>query len=119
MTASNTANHTIAIDDNYLTLKDADGETCDARNFRNLKEAKQIVGIWSRDFPVDAEQAKRELQTFEKLEGLFTSIARRHLFIETLETRKSDSLDFHEVGVGGVRKALMEAYLAGRGQATA
>jgi len=119
MIASNPARHTIAIEDNYLRLKDADGETCDARNFRNLKEATQIVGVWSRDFPVDAEQAKRELQTFEKLEELFTAIARRHLFIETLETRKSDSLDFHEVGVASVRKALMEAFLAGRGQATA
>jgi len=30
---------------------------------------------------------------------LLTSIARKHLFIETLEERKSDSLDFHDVSV--------------------
>lgn len=32
--------------------------------------------------------------------ALFTEIARKHLGIETLETRNSDSLDFHDVGVG-------------------
>jgi len=40
-------------------------------------------------------------------------IARQHLDIETLEPRHSDSLDFHEVGVWGVRRALEAAYHAG------
>ncbi|MBI1338067.1 MAG: hypothetical protein GC164_14060 [Phycisphaera sp.] len=44
---------------------------------------------------------------------LFTQIARKHLFIETLEPRNRDHLDFHDVGVVGVQRALDEAYLAG------
>ena len=44
---------------------------------------------------------------------LFTAIAKEHLFIETLETRRSDSLDFHDVSVWGVRAALEAAYKAG------
>ena len=32
---------------------------------------------------------------------LFTNIAREHLNIPTLETRNSDSLDFHDVSVCG------------------
>lgn len=40
-------------------------------------------------------------------------IALDHLFIDTLETRKSDSLDFHEVSVWGVQSALEAAYRAG------
>ena len=44
---------------------------------------------------------------------LFTAIARKHLFIETLEERKSDSLDFHNVSVWGVERALSAAYQAG------
>jgi hypothetical protein len=44
---------------------------------------------------------------------LFTSIAREHLCIETLETRNSDSLDFHDVSVIGVKRALQAAYQAG------
>lgn len=43
----------------------------------------------------------------------FTAIARKHLFIETLEERKSDSLDFHNVSVWGVERALSAAYQAG------
>ena len=39
-------------------------------------------------------------------EQLFTAIAKKHLSIETLATRRSDSLDFHDVSVRGVRAAL-------------
>ncbi|MCK4862615.1 MAG: hypothetical protein KAS85_11940 [Rhodobacteraceae bacterium] len=44
---------------------------------------------------------------------LLISIARKHLFIETLEERKSDSLDFHDVSVWGIQAALEAAYAAG------
>ena len=44
---------------------------------------------------------------------LLADIAQKHLFIETLEERKSDSLDFHEVSVWGVKAALEAAYAAG------
>lgn len=49
---------------------------------------------------------------------LFTKIARKHLLIETLETRNRDCLDFHEVGVVGVQRALQDAYDAGRADAS-
>ena len=42
------------------------------------------------------------------------SIARRTLNVPTLETRKMDSLDFHEVAVWQVLAALRLAYRAGR-----
>jgi hypothetical protein len=41
-------------------------------------------------------------------------IAARHLHLETLETRNSDSLDFHDMGVWSIRQALEAAYEAGR-----
>ncbi|NOX41488.1 MAG: hypothetical protein GXP05_13570 [Alphaproteobacteria bacterium] len=41
------------------------------------------------------------------------AIAQKHLFIETLKTRNSDSLDFHEVSVWGIQAALEAAYAAG------
>jgi len=47
------------------------------------------------------------------LTTLLTDIAQRHLFIETLVTRNSDSLDFHNVSVWGVEAALREAYRQG------
>ena len=45
---------------------------------------------------------------------LFTKIAREYLDIETLQERKMDALDFHEVAVWQVQKALKAAYEAGR-----
>jgi Family of unknown function (DUF6900) len=45
----------------------------------------------------------------QKLEA----IARRHLQMVTLETRNSDSLDFHDLSVWQLRRALAAAYNAG------
>ena len=60
-------------------------------------------------------------KTAQQLDQLLTQIALDHLFIETLATRNSDSLDFHDVSVWGVKSALMAAYQAGLapGQKTA
>jgi len=41
-------------------------------------------------------------------------IAREFLDLETLKTRKHDSLDFHELAVWQIEAALKEAYLQGR-----
>jgi Family of unknown function (DUF6900) len=53
------------------------------------------------------------------IDDLFTGIAREHLYIETLETRNLDSLDFHDVSVRGVKDALLAAYQAGVNDPTA
>lgn len=53
----------------------------------------------------------------DQLNELFTKIAQEHLNFETLEERKSDSLDFKEVGVLNVRAALEAAYKAGKSAA--
>jgi hypothetical protein len=50
--------------------------------------------------------SQKSIKTIER-------IAREILRIETLETRKSDSLDFHEVAVWSVKEALETAYRAG------
>ena len=47
-------------------------------------------------------------------EALILDIATRHFFIETLETRNRDRLDFHDVAVWAIRAALEEAFEAGR-----
>jgi len=44
---------------------------------------------------------------------LFSKIARKQLGIPTLNTRKSDSLDFHDVAVWSVEAALRAAFEAG------
>ena len=55
--------------------------------------------------PTDANAAR---------DSLLMEIAERHLFLETLETRNSDSLDFHDTAVWAIRSALEAAFEAGR-----
>ena len=47
------------------------------------------------------------------VDALLTQIAQRILRIETLESRRRDSLDFHDVSVLELRDALESAYNAG------
>ena len=56
---------------------------------------------------------KTRRNTTQPLDALLTRIAQEHLFIDTLETQNSDSLDFHDVSVWGVKEALIAAYQAG------
>ena len=44
-------------------------------------------------------------------------IALEHLSITTLETRRRDSLDFHDVSVWAIKTALQAAFKAGRNAA--
>jgi hypothetical protein len=48
----------------------------------------------------------------------FTDIARTHLGIGTLRVRGRDALDFHDVSVGNVQRALAAAFEAGRASAS-
>ncbi len=50
----------------------------------------------------------------QKLEQLLNQIAAEHLHIDTLATRNSDRLDFHEVSVWGFKEALQAAFTAGQ-----
>lgn len=50
-------------------------------------------------------------------EALLIEIAINHFFVETLETRNSDSLDFHDVAVWSIRAALEAAFAAGQAAA--
>ena len=53
-------------------------------------------------------------QAAQTLDQQMQQIALDHLFIETLETRHSDRMDFHDVSVWAVKSALLAAYEAGR-----
>ena len=52
----------------------------------------------------------------KKTEKQLEEIAKEQLFIETLETRMSDSLDFHDVSVWGVKEALKLAFELGKAE---
>ena len=46
-------------------------------------------------------------------DSLLTEIARKHLGLQTLRTRYSDRLDFHDTAVWCIRDALQAAFEAG------
>lgn len=48
-----------------------------------------------------------------EIDSLLTLIAQKHLGIDTLQTRHSDSLDFHDTAVWCIRDALEAAFKAG------
>lgn len=45
---------------------------------------------------------------------ILEKIAQEVLYVETLETRRSDSLDFYDVSVWGLKEALRLAYEEGK-----
>lgn len=49
--------------------------------------------------------------------ALIAALAKEHLDVETLETRNSDRLDFHDVAVWNIKAALEAAYRAGQAAA--
>ena len=50
----------------------------------------------------------------KKMETEITRIAKETLRMETLETRRSDDLDFYDRAVWNIKAALEEAYKAGQ-----
>jgi len=50
--------------------------------------------------------------TKQSIDQLLTEIAKKHLNLETLENRNSDSLDFHDIAVWAIKDALQEVYEA-------
>ena len=76
---------------------DADGVWCGFARAREIH-----LGVANDQAPgATAEQAVAE-------------IARRSLHVDTLESRNSDALDFHDLAVWSIREALVAAYNAGR-----
>ena len=81
----------------------------------------QAVALWTRAASLcDGEDKQRCLAGIARCEHevavdtQLASVAKRILNIPTLETRNSDSLDFHEVAVWQLLAALRLAYRMGR-----
>jgi len=60
------------------------------------------------------QQENSQMKTQTPPNPLFERIAREQLGIQTLAEQKRDHLDFHEVGVNGLHRALQAAFDAGR-----
>lgn len=49
----------------------------------------------------------------QKMDAIVEDIAKKLLHIETLQTRNSDRLDFHDCAVWNLKRALLAAYQRG------
>jgi hypothetical protein len=67
----------------------------------------------TRRTPTQTTNRKRASKKESTVDELLAAIAKETLLIDTLETRKSDSLDFRDVVVWSVKAALEAAYSAG------
>jgi hypothetical protein len=60
-----------------------------------------------------SQPTQKRTNPMTTINSILAEIARRHLSIETLETRNADSLDFYDTSVWCVRDALEAAFKAG------
>ena len=101
-------------------LIDLDPETLHERFSRRLVGHGRLVDLAYRVAGCVGDTIHLEVSGVEESatdgapEDLLAQIAADVLDIETLATRGSDRLDFHEVSVAGLREALATAYEAGR-----
>jgi hypothetical protein len=80
----------------------------------------QAMALWQRaiatcpvEQPAYAEGVARCQRQID-VDAQLASIARRAMDVPTLDTRNSDDLDFHEVAVWEILKALRLAYRVGQ-----
>ena len=60
-------------------------------------------------------QAAKEIYQMKKsVEKKLEKIAKDVLFVETLETRNSNGIDFYDISVWGLKEALLHAYKLGQ-----
>ena len=65
------------------------------------------------DLHAEYQAAADECDRKDRVDQVLEHIAQTKLDIPTLRTRKSDGLDFHDLGVAAIKLALHRAYLAG------
>lgn len=86
-----------------------DGDERDARH--RLEEALSVeTSTLAKRSSTRCNMGDQRRQPLEKI---IEGIAREKLGVSTLETRRSDALDFHDVAVWQLRAALEAAYQAG------
>jgi hypothetical protein len=92
------------------------------RAYALLEAINANKGIPDEDYSHLAAEYRQALRHEQAMRQLVNNdlavIAKHKLGIDTLETRGSDSYDFHDVAVWAVRDALLAAYRAGVDSAT-
>jgi hypothetical protein len=115
-------NHTIQIINDLMVVLDAENNGCDSHQLRSMAEAEGQLLTWREEYKFDYTGALAGVAGFfrgkairsQRVDALLEKIAKDVLHVATLQTRGSDQLDFHDLGVGSIRLALRAAYEAGK-----
>jgi len=102
----------------------------EAESAQRAKAWPQAAALWRRAADALRATAPHTTETFDlhakyqaaadecdrrnRVDQVLEQIAQAAMQVPTLRQRNSDSLDFHEVSVWGLKRALMAAYEAGR-----
>ena len=102
----------------------------EAQSAQRVEAWPQAAALWRRAADVLRAVAPHVVETFDlyaryqeaaarcddrdRVNTILEDIAKRELQIPTLRGRQSDRLDFHEVSVVTLKRALLAAYEAGR-----
>jgi hypothetical protein len=101
----------------------ADDWIDEAKSAERAEAWPQAVALWTRAASLcegeheDEQRCLAGIARCEhavKVDAELASVAKRILNIPTLETRKSDALDFHQISVWQLLAALRLAYRMGR-----
>jgi hypothetical protein len=84
-----------------------------SRNKRQLEKLTWLHLDSERQCSTSNQHKEKPMKSSQSIDQLFNRIANEHLYIETLETQHRDRLDFHEVAVWGIKRALAAAYAEG------
>lgn len=123
--------YSVAQEDGEWVVKDASGNIVDtatdklgalqaARDLNSMKQSNRRV-VTGKQPQADVEEDYHPGKYGNTMDQIVAKIAATHLGFETLETQKSDRLDFKEVAVWRAKEALEDAFKAGfeKGQSKA
>jgi hypothetical protein len=104
-----------------MSTSTSDDYADEAESAERAEAWPQAAALWRRAAEMcdDVDQRRRFVEAASRCDDEVASLAaiavlaKRHLGIPTLDVRRSDRLDFHEVGVSALRSALCAAYKAG------
>jgi hypothetical protein len=90
---------------------------CEAAAKPAPDDAALMAAMAQNHYPAEPRPAATPAEPQKAIDARLTAIARTTLGLETLETRRSDGLDFHDLAVWQIKQALQAAYEAGRASA--
>lgn len=97
-----------------LTSRGRDGLDFHEVGVSSIERALTVAYRLGQEHVTSSSLLTEQLPLARSTRERLAQVAKEHLSIPTLAVRHSDGLDFHDVSVDSVRRALKQAYLLGQ-----